>query len=132
MDANLFDRMAREIGFVHTYSREKIFTADGVRKQLLETIENLPESFDVVLKSDLHAIHEQFADLIIRRNALVHAHPITDEDGSQISGYQAHTSKPIPDIDWRKGDIEALIQDIDVAATGNLSRAFEALRPKPN
>lgn len=115
--------------FVHTYSREKTLTAAGVRRELEMAIAALPPAFSAVSRTDLDEVHDTFAALIDRRNALVHAHPATDADGSQIVSYQAKTSKPIADKTWRSSDIEALIADIDRAVSGKLSDVFEKLRP---
>ena len=118
-----------KVNFVGQYSRGRTLTSDGVRTELDNAIKNLPASFATVPRTDLQAIQDEFQALIARRNALVHAHPVTDDDGSPISAYQARASKPITDMTWREADIRALISDIDAAASGTLSSVFEKLRP---
>ena len=54
--------------------------------------------------------------LINKRNALIHAHPITDEDGSQILSYQSKPGKSISDMIWQSSEVDDLIQEIDKAA----------------
>ena len=59
---------------------------------------------------------DEFERLIPKRNALVHAHPITDIDGSQILNYQGKLEKPISDLKWDKGKVCDFIRDVDAAA----------------
>lgn len=54
--------------------------------------------------------------MVIKRNALIHAHPCTDTDGSQILVYQTKTTKPLPDMKWPKEQVEATISEFDQSA----------------
>jgi hypothetical protein len=54
--------------------------------------------------------------LIIKRNALIHAHPCTHTNGSQILAYQTKPSKPLPDMKWPKEEVKKIISEIDAAA----------------
>lgn len=73
-------------------------------------------SCTVVTNSELEACIQEFARLISKRNALIHAHPITDHDGSQILNHQARVDHPLPDMKWPAGEVEAVIAEFDVAA----------------
>ena len=64
----------------------------------------------------MYICYDQFENLIKKRNALIHAHPITDTDGSQILAYQTNPSKTISDMIWQKLKVKGLIQEIDKAA----------------
>ena len=54
--------------------------------------------------------------MIDKRNALIHAHPITDQDGSQILNFQARIDRSLPDMKWPVPDVEAAIAEFDAAA----------------
>lgn len=119
-----------EKGFRGKYYRSKTpMTSGGVLKVWRRAIDSLPDDFHPVLKSSLSAHVTEFERLINKRNALVHAHPITspDDDRSQILAYQTHMSRPHPDLIWRRETVEGFIQEIDAACMA-LSRDFEALR----
>ena len=66
--------------------------------------------------SDLKRICDDFDILIVKRNALIHAHPITDTDGAQILAYQTQVTKPLPDMKWPKTEVESIIAAFDAAA----------------
>jgi len=51
-----------------------------------------------------------------KRNALIHAHPITDQDGSQILSYQGRADRPLPDMKWPVAEVQAAIREFDAAA----------------
>lgn len=53
--------------------------------------------------------------LIYKRNAIIHAHPISDNDESQILAYQTKPSAAISDMIWQESDIESLIKEFDSA-----------------
>jgi hypothetical protein len=59
---------------------------------------------------------EAFSDLIEKRNALIHAHPITHLDNSQILASQTKSSKAISDMIWPQSEVEKLISEIDNSA----------------
>lgn len=103
-------------GFVQKYSRDTSMTSGGVHKELQKTIDSLVTSFANVSKAELQARSNEFEKLIVKRNALIHAHPITDSDGSQILAYQTKITKPLPDMKWPKTEVEAIIQEFDAAA----------------
>ena len=83
--------------------------------------------FGQVPATELQMCCDEFGRLIDKRNALIHAHPITDSDGSQVLAYQANLTKPLPDMKWPKGEVEALIQEFDDAAC-RAGVIFERLR----
>ncbi len=91
-------------------------TSGDVRQEFQGTINSPLVSFSKVSKMDLQACCDKFADLIVKRNALIHAHPITDSDGAQILAYQTKISKPLPDMKWPRAEVEAIIQELDTSA----------------
>ena len=103
-------------GFVSKYSRGASMTSGNVRQVLQDTINNPHVSFSKVSKQELQACCDEFESLIVKRNALMHAHPITDSDGSQILAYQTKITKPLPDMKWPKPEVESIIQEFDRAA----------------
>ena len=105
-----------EPGFVSRYSREAPMTSGNVKDKFQSVINGLPASFQKVTLADLQAVGVAFSDLIIKRNALIHAHPVTDSDGSQILAYQTKVTKPLPDMKWLKSEVEAIIIEFDNAA----------------
>ena len=74
-------------GFVATYSRGAPMTSGRVRQELQGAINNPQTSFAGVSKSELQACCNKFGELVNKRNALIHAHPVTDSDGAQTLAY---------------------------------------------
>ena len=109
-------------GFVGQYSRGNPMTSGQVRKALQDVIDNSATSFAKVTKRELESCCAAFEKLITKRNALIHAHPCTDADGSQILAYQSKTTKLLPDMKWSKQEVEAIVLEFDSAAcsTGTL------------
>lgn len=103
-------------GFVRKYSRGGSMTSGNVRKELQNTINSPLVSFAKVSQAELQGCCDEFEKLIVKRNALIHAHPITDSDGSQILAYQTKITKPLPDVKWPRPEVEAIIQQFDAAA----------------
>lgn len=101
-------------GFVQTYSRDRTMTSGQVCKELQNTLDNV--SFAKVTQAEMQACCDEFGKLIVKRNALIHAHPITDSDGSQILAYQTNVTKPLPDMKWPRNEVESIIQEFDEAA----------------
>lgn len=75
-------------------------TSGAVHRRFQGTINSLSESFVKVSRAELQTCCDQFEGLIVKRNALIHAHPITDSDGSQILAYQTNPSKSLHDMKW--------------------------------
>ena|SRR6266542_843447 len=113
-------------GFVMKYSRGRPMTSGDVRKELQSVIDNQTD-FSKLSKQDLQTCCDEFDRLIIKRNALIHAHPCTHSDGSQILAYQTKTTKPLPDMKWPKADVEAIIGEFDRAACGT-GALFDRIR----
>lgn len=115
-------------GFVREYSRQKRLTSGSVEKRFKALSEN-PGATDL----DAHALErcaEEFSSLVPRRNALIHAHPITDSPtGAQILNYQSLPSAPITDMKWTADAVEEFTRDVDQAAV-RAGRLLDALRPK--
>lgn len=103
-------------GFVHKYSRGGSMTSSNLRQELQNTISSPFVSFAKVSQTELQACCDEFKKLIVKRNALIHAHPITDSDGSQILAYQTKITKSLPDMKWTRPEVEAIIQEFDAAA----------------
>jgi hypothetical protein len=103
-------------GFVDRYSRGNPMTSWEVRKALQAVIDNPATCFTKVTKQQLENCRSEFEKLIVKRNALIHAHPYTDADGSQILLYQTKPTKPLPDMKWPKQAIEAIVAEFDNAA----------------
>lgn len=103
-------------GFLQTYSRGNPMTSGGVLKELKKIINNLPVSLDGVLKAEIEDCCREFEILIVKRNALIHAHPVSDLDGSQILAYQTNPTKPLPEIKWSVTEVEEIIRAFDTAA----------------
>ncbi len=114
-------------GFVRDYCRKKILTSGGVKKELQEAIQQLAKLPPLVSTHELQTCCDQFGLLIDKRNALVHAHPSTDSDGTQVLNFQAKTTKPLPDMKWPNADLESLISEFDQAAC-DASKLLEKFR----
>jgi len=98
-------------GYVQLYSRGKPLTSGNVEKKLKSLVDlNLVQN-----NEDVKNIHSEFKRLIVRRNALIHAHPCTDINGNQILNYQTESSRELPDMKWPKEEVELLIKEIDLA-----------------
>jgi hypothetical protein len=110
-------------GFVSTYSRGNPMTSGQVRDKLRTTINSLTTSFVKVTRQELEDCCAKFDGLIVRRNALIHAHPFTDTDGKQLLAYQTKTTKPLLDMKWPEPEVEGLLAAFDAAAC----RAAEVL-----
>ena len=67
-------------------------------------------------KGDFGFCSHEFDGLVHRRNALIHAHPITDGDGAQILNYQGMPTKQISDMKWEAVEIESFVREVDAAA----------------
>jgi len=103
-------------GFVGRYSRGAPMTSGRVMAELETVLADPTIVHSKVSKSELQACCTLFGQLIEKRNALIHAHPITDHDGSQILSYQTASSRPLPDMKWPTASVEALVQEFDSAA----------------
>lgn len=102
-------------GFVREYSRGNPLTSGGVLKRFAGELAKGNAPCGASLAS-LEACRDTFDSLIPRRNALVHAHPITDKVEGQIVAFQAGPVKPIRDLKWERAHLRAFIQDVDRAA----------------
>lgn len=103
-------------GFVAEYSRGKPLTSGAVEKRLRSVVEDPATSFTRISKDELKRCVDRFESLVVRRNALIHAHPCTDSDGSQILAYQSAPSKPLPDMKWPVSEVKSVVSEFDDAA----------------
>ena len=83
-------------GFVVEYCRKKTMSSGVVLQRFKRALQDA--GGHTADKAALECCSQEFANLIKKRNALLHAHPITDIDGAQILNYQANPSKPISDM----------------------------------
>lgn len=106
-----------ENGFVQEYSRGdgRPMTSGVVEPRFLKLIEKTTD-FTKITKQELMDCHHTFKTLTAQRNALIHAHPITDVDGAQILAYQTNTARALPDMKWPAEEVEKIIARIDNAA----------------
>ena len=102
-------------GFVKSYSRGKPMTSGDVLKAFKKAIKQAPSDYYGNNTAFWDCFNE-FKRLKPKRDALVHAHPITDIDGSQILNYQGEPKKLISDLKWDKGKVCDFIRDVDAAA----------------
>jgi hypothetical protein len=107
-------------GFVAEYSRPKKqgLTSGAVKRELKDATAKATFPINNVTERDILDCISKFEELIEKRNALIHAHPFTAKDGSQILGYQTNTSKKLSDVEWPTAAIENLIKEIDEAEVG--------------
>jgi hypothetical protein len=114
-------------GFVCKYCREVQMTSGKVKATFKALIDNPSTSFSKVGKLELEEIVSEFESNIVKRNALIHAHPVTESDGSQILAYQTIPSKPLPDMKWPSSDVEKIISEFDKAVV-KAGKALDKLR----
>ena len=99
-------------GFLGEYCREKAVTSGGVYKMFKEVLK--AQSSDT--PAGTQSLCDGFGLLVKKRNALIHAHPITDKDGSQILNYQGSLQKAISDKKWSIEEIEKFTEEVDSEA----------------
>ena len=81
--------------------------------QIANRFENLAKKTNPELRSRMIDLSSNFKALVIRRNHLIHANPITDPQGEPRLHYS-------PAKTWQEEDIVALINDFELcAADGN-------------
>ena len=102
-------------GFVREYSRQKTLTSGAVHDRFDAALSHCGAR-DARLHKSLVRCRVTFDNLIARRNALIHAHPITDPIEGQILHYQTKPLKPISDMRWEPNQIRTFIADVDKAA----------------
>lgn len=112
-------------GFPKRYSREYKLTSGGVLGCFEKAVEGYAGDRGVE-KGELECCWLVFADLIPKRNSLIHAHPITDDDGAQILNYQSLPDAPISELKWESASIEKFTQEVDAAAcqAGQILQGF--------
>ena len=91
-------------------------TSGKVLEKFRSVIENPATSFAKVPRPELEECAARFEALIAKRNALIHAHPATDANGSQILVYQTKVTKPLPDMKWPRDQVVAVLAEFDQAA----------------
>ncbi len=120
-----------EPGFVAEYCREHPhgMTSGRVSKRFEKTIESYAGNMRVE-KKELERCSLTFHDLVQERNALIHAHPITDDGGAQILNYQASPAKQISDLKWDVARLEQFVREVEDAAC-EMGRVYQNLTIEP-
>ena len=116
-------------GFVKAYSRpcgKPPMASYRVFEAFEAALKEAPSDFDGN-KEAFKACMNKFKNLIPRRNALIHAHPITDINGAQVLNYQSALSKPISDLKWDEKEISNFIKAVDEAVC-QASKVFDNLK----
>ena len=115
-------------GFLAEYCRQHWngMTSGQVSRRFMNAVEGYSGG-NGVGKVELECCRQTFDSLVQKRNALIHAHPITDSDGAQILNYQASPGKQISDMKWEVPHLEAFLRELDVAAV-QASQLFDRLR----
>lgn len=103
-------------GFVGKYCRGIPMTSGQVKNQLKAILQDPQTAYIAISKSELEACFDEFECLIKKRNALIHAHPITERDGSQILHHQTKMDQALPDMKWPIAEVERVIHEFDDAA----------------
>jgi hypothetical protein len=103
-------------GFVSRYCRGAPMTSSQVKRELTAILNDASTLYTKVSRAEIEACCNRFTCLIDKRNALIHAHPITDTDGSQILNYQTKIDRPLPDMKWPVTNVERVLQEFDAAA----------------
>ena len=102
-----------ESGFIAEYCRGRPLESGKVKRRLEDTIK---KDLNHPLIVQVQDCCKDFSELIERRNALIHAHPITAEGGEQVLNHQGIISKKYHDVLWTKTEIESFLYDVDQAA----------------
>ena len=104
-------------GFVNEYSRDRKMTSGHVAKRLKKVLLE-GSTMAAEIRSALDTCCDEFVSLIPRRNALIHAHPITDTPtGEQILNFQGRVSEAIADMKWTSDKVERFAMDVSEAST---------------
>lgn len=111
-------------GFAAACSRDSAFTAGSVAKRFREEIAKLVDS---AKKESLKGLSKEFDGLVAKRNALIHARPITDSEGAQTFAYQGKVTTPFADFWWSTDKLREVIEDFD-AASCRAADVLEQLR----
>ena len=106
-----------EPGFVPEYCRKhrRGMTSGTVFTCFMNAVERYAGDKGVE-KTELKCCGLTFDHLVQKRNALIHAHPITDDGGAQILNYQASPAKQISDMKWEVASLQEFIHEVDAAA----------------
>ena len=118
-----------EPGFVPEYCRKhwRGMTSGAVSTRFMRAVERYAGDKGVE-KTELECCWLTFDHLVQKRNALVHAHPITDDDGAQILNYQTSPTNQMSDMKWKVPSLQEFIHEVDVAAC-RIGEMFETLPP---
>ncbi len=111
-------------GFVHEYSRGNPLTSGKVCEELKKFC-----SHDQLANTAIDEIYNSFKLLTDKRNALIHAHPCTAADGSQVLNYQTKVNKQLHDLLWSIDEIERFVGAVDEAEL-EAAEYFDSIRDR--
>lgn len=103
-------------GFVNEYcrGRPRGFTSGLVSNRFRHAVECY-DSGKGVEKTELECAVQTFHNLVQKRNALIHAHPITGDGGDQILNYQTSPTRKISDLKWDDATLQGFICEVNTA-----------------
>jgi hypothetical protein len=110
-----------EQDFVNILSRKKDFTSGKIHNEFARVVGNQSLPVRTIIGDNLRNCCSEFDKMIKKRNALIHAHPVTNINGDQILAYQGKPSKTIANMKWAVDDLEIFIIELDNAAIEALS-----------
>jgi len=105
-----------EFDFVHRYCREEKMTSGDVLCVLRKVLKDAATAYTTVSREEIETCCLRFEYLINKRNALIHAHPVTDTDGSQILYRQTNIVHNSPDFKWSIDELKQVLREFDAAA----------------
>ena len=116
-----------EPGFVGEYCRKhwRGMTSGAVSTRFMDAVERYAGD-NGVENTELKCCWLTFEHLVQKRNALIHAHPITDDGGAQILNYQTSPVRQISDMKWKVASLQEFIREVDAAAC-QIGEMFEKL-----
>lgn len=103
-------------GFLDRYCRGAPMSSGEVKRELESVLSDSASPYVRISRAELRDCCDRFATLIDKRNALIHAHPITAADGSQILNYQTRMDRPLPDMRWPLSAVNEAVHEFDAAA----------------
>ena len=115
-------------GFVAEFSRSKKMTSGMVSQRFKRVLRESTE-MTAMEGIDIATCHKDFDALVGRRNALIHAHPITESStGAQILNFQGIVSQDIADMKWDREAVDSFVKDVGSASI-RAGKLFGQLEP---
>lgn len=102
--------------FRYYVARENALTSGLIREKLLLVLQDEHIQYQCFTKRELEDFHDEFFDLVERRNALIHARPATAPGGKlKVLNYQAFKNKKYLDVLWLIEDVQQFTRDVSAA-----------------